>query len=136
MEAYRHKVQVYETDNMGIVHHSNYIRFMEEARVDFMERSGYGYEKMLQEGVVSPVVSVSCDYKSPAAYPDILDIYVKVQEMSPLKVTIAYRMECGGRLICTASSVHCFIDEKTKRPVKLQDRFVGLYEIFKKSLDS
>lgn len=130
MEPYRHKVQVYETDNMGIVHHSNYIRFMEEARVDFMERSGYGYERMVAEGVVSPVVSVSADYKRSTKYPDIIEINVFVIEMSALKVKIGYEMTCGGKVCCTASSVHCFIDGATNRPVALETRFPDLYRIF------
>ena len=46
MKPYIHKVQYYETDKMGITHHSNYIRWMEEARVDFMEQIGWGYDKM------------------------------------------------------------------------------------------
>ena len=43
MKAYQHKVQYYETDKMGITHHSNYIRWMEEARIDFLEQLGWNY---------------------------------------------------------------------------------------------
>lgn len=129
MEAYRHKIQVYETDNMGITHHSNYIRFMEEARVDFMERSGYGYERMIEEGVVSPVMAVSCNYKRSTKYPQIIDIEVRVLEMSALKVKIGYTMTCEGKVVCTADSTHCFLDA-TGRPVALEQRFPDLYRIF------
>ena len=55
MEAYRHTVKYYETDRMGFTHHSNYVRWMEEARIDFMDRLGFSYRKMEEEGVVSPV---------------------------------------------------------------------------------
>jgi len=58
MKDYVHKVNYYETDKMGLTHHSNYIRFMEEARVDFMEQLGFGYEKMEAEGVGSPVIAI------------------------------------------------------------------------------
>ena len=58
-KAYQHKVQYYETDQMGIVHHSNYIRWFEEARTDYMERLGIGYEKMEEQGILSPVLSVT-----------------------------------------------------------------------------
>ncbi|MDO4174604.1 MAG: acyl-CoA thioesterase, partial [Eubacteriales bacterium] len=40
--SYNHRIQYYETDGMRIVHHSNYIRWMEEARIAFMEEAGYG----------------------------------------------------------------------------------------------
>ena len=46
MMAYEHKTQYYETDQMGIIHHSNYIRWFEEARVDFMDRCGFSYAQM------------------------------------------------------------------------------------------
>ena len=46
MKLYEHKVQYYETDKMGIVHHSNYIRWMEEARIDFLSQIGWDYKKL------------------------------------------------------------------------------------------
>ena len=48
---YRHKVQYYETDGMRVVHHSNYIRFMEEARCDLMEQMGYSYSRLESMGI-------------------------------------------------------------------------------------
>ena len=54
---YQHKIQYYETDKMGITHHSNYIRWMEEARIDFLEQLGFGFDKLEQSGIVSPVLS-------------------------------------------------------------------------------
>lgn len=58
MKPYIHRVQYYETDRMGITHHSNYIRWMEEARVAFLEEIDWGYDRLEAEGVVSPVLSV------------------------------------------------------------------------------
>ena len=60
---YTHKVQYYETDKMGITHHSNYIRWMEEARIDFLEKSGFSYDKLEKDGIISPVISV-CKLRS------------------------------------------------------------------------
>ena len=51
--AYIHKVKYYECDRMGVTHHSNYIRFMEEARIDWLDRHGYGFDRM--EAEVSPM---------------------------------------------------------------------------------
>ena len=58
MEIYRRKVNYYECDRMGITHHSNYIRYMEEARIELLEKLGYGFDRMEAEGISSPVVSV------------------------------------------------------------------------------
>ena len=60
---YIHKVQNYETDQMGIVHHSNYIRWFEEARTAYLEEAGAGYKGMEEAGIISPVVSVACRYQ-------------------------------------------------------------------------
>ena len=63
MHTYTHQVQYYETDKMQITHHSNYIRFMEEARIDFLNHIGFGYDKMEELGISSPVIGIQCDYK-------------------------------------------------------------------------
>ena len=64
MIPYEHKVQYYETDGMGIVHHSNYIRWFEEARVDLLEQLGFGYDRIEAEGYSGPVLEVACQYKT------------------------------------------------------------------------
>ena len=53
---YEHYTQYYETDQMGCVHHSNYIRWMEEARVFLMEQMGCSYRAMEEAGILSPVL--------------------------------------------------------------------------------
>lgn len=58
--SYQHIVQYYETDKMGITHHSNYIRWMEEARVSFFAEYGWDYKTLEESGIASPVISVSC----------------------------------------------------------------------------
>ena len=73
---YQHKVQYYETDKMGITHHSNYIRWMEEARVDYMAQLGYPYDRLEREGIGSPVLEAHCNYKHSTTYPDVIKIAV------------------------------------------------------------
>jgi acyl-CoA thioester hydrolase len=110
---------------MGITHHSNYIRFMEEARVDWMDQLDYGFDRMEAEGVVSPVVAVECRYKHPSTFKDVIEIVVKVAETTPLKITFSYTMTVAGRTVCTATSTHCFLENG--RPVSLEQRFPELY---------
>lgn len=126
MRPYDHVVKYYECDKMGIVHHSNYVRFMEEARVDWMDQIGYGFDQMEAEGVVSPVTAISCNYKSPSRFKDIISIEVNISEMSALKISFAYTMKVNGKIICTASSTHCFLENG--RPVMIEQRFPVLYQ--------
>ena len=78
MDKYIHKVQYYETDKMGITHHSNYIRWMEEARVDFFDKVGYNYKKLEDEGIISPVIGVECNYKISTRFEDYVEMNLKV----------------------------------------------------------
>ena len=134
MEPYRHQVKYYECDRMGVTHHSNYIRFLEEARIDWMDRLGYGFERMEAEGVVSPVVSLTCNYKHPTTFKDVIEIEIAVAEISALKISFAYTMKSAGKVVCTATSTHCFLENG--RPVLLQERFPQLYEAIMSGLDA
>lgn len=127
-KPYLHRVQYYETDRMGVTHHSNYLRFMEEARVDFLEQIGYGYQRMEKEGLVSPVVSVNLQFKKPTTFYDQLLIDVEVKDVSVVKLEIAYTITCNGEVVCTATSVHCFVDEEG-RPISLKRKNVELYNL-------
>lgn len=126
---YTHKVHYYETDKMGITHHSNYIRWMEEARVDFLEKKGYGFDRLESEGIVSPVVSLECNYKKPSVFSEEIDIEVFVKELKGLKLTIGYLMKNkNGETVCEATSVHCFMN-KEGRPVRLEKDFPDFYKV-------
>lgn len=124
---YVHTVHYYETDKMQITHHSNYVRFMEEARIDFMEQAGYGFEKMEAEGIVSPVMSVTCNYKKPTAFPDRIVITLHVEELAHFKLRFGYTMKVGDTVVCTASSQHCFL--KDGRPVSLEETLPHFYRL-------
>jgi acyl-CoA thioester hydrolase len=131
-QPYRHEVKYYETDKMGVTHHSNYIRFMEEARIDWMDQLGYGFDRMEAEGIVSPVVGVSCNYKKSTTFKDVIEITVKVKQLSEVKLVIAYDMRVDGKTVCTGETVHCFFDGG--RPAVIKERFPSLYEAMLQTL--
>ena len=74
MEPYVRPVQYYETDMMGVAHHANYLHWMEEARIDFMDRIGFPYTRMEAGGVVSPVVEIACRYRKSCTFGDVISI--------------------------------------------------------------
>ncbi len=111
MEAYRHIVQYYETDRMGITHHSNYIRWMEEARVDFMKQLGWGYDKMENMGIVSPVTALECRYKASTTFADEVEIRIAVTEFKGVVLKLRYTMtNQDGKTAFEGRSEHCFLD--------------------------
>lgn len=128
METYKHRIRYYECDGMGITHHSNYIRIMEEARLDWLEQLGYGFEKMEAEGISSPVLSVTCDYRRTTTFPDMVEVDVKVVKVTPLKLVLGYEMRKEGTVVATASSTHCFL--KGGRPISLEQYYPDLYAHF------
>lgn len=124
MSKYIHKVNYYETDKMGITHHSNYIRFMEEARMSFLTEIGYPMTKLEAGGITSPVVSVNCEYKHPTTYSDEIEIEVTLTQYTGVKLSLSYVMKNvnDGSIVAVASSTHCFIDENG-RPIAVKKHF-------------
>ena len=112
VEPYEHKVQYYETDKMSITHHSNYVRWMEEARVDFLSKIGWDFDKLEASGVASPVISIE----------------VKILAVKGVRLTIGYEMKnAAGKVVCEAKSEHCFINLEG-RPIRLEKDCPEFYE--------
>ncbi len=110
----KHKVQYYETDMMGVTHHANYIRWMEEARIDLMDRIGFPYRRMEAEGVLSPVKSLQVRYLKPCTFGDEVEITASVREFNGVVITIGYDMRLDGEEIFAGSSEHVFLDREGK----------------------
>ena len=130
--TYQHKVQYYETDRMGITHHSNYIRWMEEARVDFLEQLGWGYDRLEALGVGSPVLGVACSYKQPTTFHDTVEVTVCLKEYRGARMTIGYEMRdvSSGELRTQAESAHCFLT-LDGRPVSLKRSYPEWDKLFR-----
>ena len=114
MNPYQHKVQYYETDKMGIVHHSNYIRWMEEARIDFLGQIGWNYKKLEDNGIISPVTAVECKYRVSTFFDDVITISVWVEEFKGVKLKLRYEMKREDVLVCEGHSEHCFLNAEGK----------------------
>ena len=114
MKAYEHKVQYYETDKMGIVHHSNYIRWMEEARIDFLDQIGWTYKVMEDNGIISPVTAVESKYKCHTVFGDVITIEVGIEEFKGIRLKLFYVMRKGDVVVNEATSEHCFLDVEGK----------------------
>ena len=132
MEAYIRKVQYHETDKMGITHHSNYVKWMEEARIAFLDQVGYGYARLEREGICSPVTGIEGQYKSPTTFDDIVCVQVEVEEFNGVRLVIRYTMthKETGTLVFAGKSHHCFVNGEGK-PVILKKQAPELDRILK-----
>ena len=135
IKSYVHKVQYYETDRMGITHHSNYIRFMEEARIDYLAQMGYEYSRLEAMGIISPVTKVECQYKVPTTFADEIRLVILVEECSGIRMRFKYKMlNASNVVVCTASSEHCFVDQ-AGRIVRLDKDFPEFFAALKAKSD-
>lgn len=136
IKPYMHNAKYYETDQMGIVHHSNYIRWMEEARMDAMHQFGISYRKMEETGVISPVVSVACQYKSMVHFDDTVEIQVTVAKYNGVRLDLSYEMTDSqtGELRTTGTSTHCFLD-KDGHVISLKHMYPEMDKCFREMLE-
>ncbi len=128
---YERSVYYYETDQMKIVHHSNYIRWFEEARIYWMEKMGMPYNKMEELGIIIPVVDVYAKYKKMVSFGQTVLIRLKIKEFNGVKASFEYEIyDKESKELCTTGfSTHCFLDEKM-RPVNIKKKFPEIYDIF------
>ncbi|WP_054743354.1 acyl-CoA thioesterase [Cellulosilyticum ruminicola] len=128
---YEHCVKFYETDQMGVVHHSNYIRWMEDARMALLKHYGFGYKMLESKKITVPVIDVKCRYKSSIFFDDLIQIEVQVIKYDGIKVTLQCHIydKKTGKLRSVGESTHCFCKENNK-PIYLADEMPALNELF------
>ena len=128
-QVFKRKINYYETDKMQVVHHSNYIRYLEECRIDFLKQINLDYFKIEEMGLMIPVLSVNCSYKNPARFGETICIVPKLEKFRGVKFEMSYRIysEDYKLLHNEAESTHCFVDFDFK-PVRLKRDYAEVYE--------
>lgn|SRR5574344_1279288 len=119
--TYERKINYYETDRMGVVHHSNYIRFLEEARCAWLEDIGLPFETLEQNEITIPVLGVNCTYKNHVTFADTILIKPFAKEYNGVRLTVGYEVteKETGKTVIEAETKHCFTN-KELRPINLK----------------
>ena len=127
LRTYEHHAKYYETDQMGIIHHSNYVKWMEEARMDLMDQMGLSYKQMEEMEIISPVLSIAVEYHSMVHFDDTVVIQTKLVKYNGIKMEVEYVMtdKETGELRTTARSSHCFLNRSGK-PISLKRSYPEL----------
>lgn len=121
-------VRYYETDQMSIVHHSNYIRYFECGRNAMLKEMDMPMEKIEASGVMMAVVAVDAKYKVPAKLGDTLRIVSIIDTPPTAKVVVKTEIyNQNDQLVCTGSVTLGFIDAVTRRPVRCPDSLAQLF---------
>lgn len=123
-------VRYAETDQMGIVHHSNYYVYFEAAREDFIMGAAIKYKDMEDAGVMMPLVETQCKYYEGAKYADSLIVETTMEELNPVKVALQYNVirEADGKLLAKGKTVQTFVDKKTFKIVNLKKKYNELWQ--------
>ena len=117
-----------ETDQMGVVHHSNYLRYFEVARLEWLSALGVSYASMEKEGLIMPVIDVKVTYKTPALFDDSLTIYIFLSELPRVKIIFSYEIKNQkDEIVCNGETTLAFLNTKTRKPVRCPEEFSELF---------
>ncbi|GAB7388639.1 thioesterase family protein [Bacillaceae bacterium] len=129
------RVRYKETDQMGVVHHTNYIVWFEIGRTEWIRQAGISYNEMEKRGVLLPLTAVSADYYAPAKYDDSLIVRAKMKSLTPTRAAFAYeiRRPLDDKLLVTGETEHVWVNRDWK-PVRLDKSDPELFAILQSLL--
>ncbi|HLF56104.1 MAG TPA: thioesterase family protein [Thermoanaerobaculia bacterium] len=125
------EVRYAETDQMGIVHHANYLVWFEQARTRLCLEAGVHYAEIERRGYLLLVTGAHLAYRGPSRYGESVDVACWVEMVASRGVTFAYRVSLDGDLRATGSTEHIWVDARTRRPIRFP---VDLVEPFTRFL--
>ena len=124
VKAY-HRVNFYDTDAMGVVHHANYIRWFEIGRVEFLRALGITLDDLMAAGYVFPLTDVSAKFVAPGKFADELAIVTRPTALTKVKMAFDYevRRRADGELLVLGHTQNVFASKETGRICKLPEEF-------------
>ena len=134
---YKKEINYYETDKMGVVHHSNYIRYLEESRCRWLKELGISMEYLEENGYTIPTLEVNCQYKYHVTSGNIIIIKPIVTEYNGVRMTVSYdvREEKTGKEVIKAWTKHCFTNKELK-PINMKKSNIAIHKIFENLLNN
>ncbi|MFD2209663.1 acyl-CoA thioesterase [Virgibacillus halophilus] len=135
------RVHYKDTDQMGVVHHANYVTWFEIGRTEAMRQAGMAYSKVEELGLMLPVVDVEASYHKPARYDDQVIIFTSITELSPVRLRFAYEVrkisdekqdntaiEPYGELLTSGTTLHMWVNQKW-RPARIDKKAPKIYAL-------
>ena len=130
------KVRYVETDQMGIVHHSNYFPWFEVGRTEFIKALGMSYSDIESRGVSLPLVECGCRFKIPAKYEDEIIVKTFIEQLESIKIRFRYDIirQSDSKLLAEGFTFHAFVDKKFK-PINIKKRNQGIWDLMYSGLE-
>lgn len=115
-----------ETDQMGVVHHSNYLLYFEEARIDWLDSLNTPYVEMENSGIISPVVEVNLKYHNPLFFGDSYYVEIQLVRFPKATLELAYKVfNQRNQFICNGYTKLAFLSAKTKNLIAVPSHLVS-----------
>lgn len=133
------RVHYQDTDQMGVVHHANYVSWFEIGRTEMMRDTGFAYSKIEELGLLLPVLDLNITYQKPAHYDDYLAIYTKVTTYSAVRLEFAYEVRrikdeaverSEEELLASGSTLHMWLNDQWK-PARIDKIAPSVFELIK-----
>ena len=125
-----------ETDQMGIIHHSVYAIWYEQARTEFFNEIGFRYDEVEKNGVMTPLIELSCEYKRPAYYNQEVEVRTKIIKLTPVKFILEYdTYNQENQLINIGKTTLAWADAKTFKIINLQKKYPEVYQLIEKAVE-
>ena len=118
--SHRIRVRFSETDAMGIVHHSRYLPYLEEARVEYLRHIGHPYNEIRAEGVDMAVLEAGVQYRQPLKFDDVVDVHVAMGPVTRATFQMVYLLTVDGAIHSTGITVHGAVTPEG-RPTRLPE---------------
>ncbi|ENK1243178.1 acyl-CoA thioesterase [Clostridium botulinum] len=115
-------VRYVETDQMGVVHHSNYYPWFEIGRTEFTKATGMKYTDIENLGVMMPLTESYCKYIKPAKYEDEIIIETSIEKLTPVKIIFSYKIikKENNELLAKGNTAQAFVDKNNFRVMNLK----------------
>ena len=123
-----HHVNFYDTDAMAVVHHSNYIRWFEIGRVEYLRSIGITLGELMEDGFVFPITDVRAKYVSPGKFDDVVLIETTPTALTQAKMAFDYRIirKADGEVMVTGHSQNVFTSQETGRITRLPEKYYSI----------
>ena len=118
-------VRYSETDQMSFVYHGNYVKYFEMGRIAWLNKLGFSYKKMEEDGILLPVIDLKINFKKSAQFDDKLTLITKLISIPSYMIEFEYKIKREGSLISSGYTKLIFLNSKTNKPMRCPDQIIN-----------
>ncbi len=128
--TFEKRVHFYDTDEMGVVHHANYIRWFEIGRVEFLRAIGITLKDLMSDGILFPLTEVNAKFIHSSDFDDVLEIKTTATELTKVKMAFDYEIsrKSDGKILVTGHSQNVFTKAETGKISRLPEKYYSKLE--------